>query len=160
MTFGPNPGKGTDMADSKKLSAEIEFTVEFYDVDSMRIVWHGNYVKYFEKARCALLNKIGYNYLHMEESGYQFPVTGVSLKYIGSFRFGDRVRALAVLEEYENCIKIRYELYDAASGELRTKGNSTQMAINAVTGESCFVCPPVFINRVETLLRGSRLLSE
>jgi acyl-CoA thioester hydrolase len=143
------------MADSKKISAEIDFTVEFYDVDPMCIVWHGNYIKYFEKARCALLNKIGYNYLHMEESGYQFPVTSISVKYVGPFRFGERVRARAVLEEYENCIKIRYELCDAATGELRTKGNSTQMAINIVTGESCFVCPPIFVGRVEALLRAA-----
>jgi acyl-CoA thioester hydrolase len=119
----------------------------------MRIVWHGNYIKYFEKARCALLNKVGYNYLQMEESGYQFPVTGISAKYVGSFRFGERIRARAVLEEYENCIKIRYELRDAATGELRTKGNSTQMAVNTVTGESCFLCPKIFTERVEALLR-------
>ena len=141
------------MTDSKKVSAEIEFAVEFYDVDPMRIVWHGNYIKYFEKARCALLNKVGYNYLQMEETGYQFPVTSISAKYIGSFRFGERVRARAVLEEYENCIKIRYELRDAAAGELRTKGNSTQMAVNIVTGESCFLCPKIFTDRVEALLR-------
>jgi acyl-CoA thioester hydrolase len=144
------------MTDSKKVSAEIEFTVEFYDVDSMCIVWHGNYIKYFEKARCALLNKIGYNYLQMEETGYQFPVTSVSAKYIGSFRFGERIRALAVLDEYENCIKIRYELRDAATGELRTRGNSTQMAVNAVTGESCFLCPKIFTDRVEALLRENK----
>jgi acyl-CoA thioester hydrolase len=141
------------MTDSKTLSAEIEFDVEFYDADPMRIVWHGNYIKYFEKARCALLNKIGYNYIQMEESGYQFPVTSVSAKYVGSFKFGERVRALAILEEYENCLKIRYELRDAATGELRTKGNSTQMAIDAATGESRFVCPQIFIDRVETLFK-------
>jgi acyl-CoA thioester hydrolase len=141
------------MTDSKTLSAEIEFAVEFYDADPMRIVWHGNYIKYFEKARCALLNKIGYNYIQMEESGYQFPVTSISAKYVGSFKFGERVRALAILEEYENCLKIRYELRDAATGELRTKGKSTQMAVNGITGESCFVCPQIFIDKVETLLK-------
>jgi len=41
--------------------AEVELTVEFFDVDSMQIVWHGNYLKYMERARCALLDKIGYN---------------------------------------------------------------------------------------------------
>ena len=42
------------------ISAEIEFKVEFYDVDSMNVVWHGNYVKYMESARCVLLDKIGF----------------------------------------------------------------------------------------------------
>ncbi|GHV80276.1 hypothetical protein AGMMS49944_20670 [Spirochaetia bacterium] len=111
----------------KYVSAELEFDVEFYDVDPMQIVWHGNYIKYFEKSRCALLDTIGYGYLAMRDSGFAFPVTGISAKYIGSFRLGDRVRARAVLEEYENCIKIKYELFNARTGELCTKGASTQM---------------------------------
>jgi acyl-CoA thioester hydrolase len=136
----------------KSITEEIEFQVEFYDVDSMRIVWHGNYIKYFEKARCALLDKIGYNYNDMEKSGWAFPVTGISVKYVNSLHFLDRVRARAILTEYENCIKIKYELYNAETGQLCTKGDSTQMAINMITGESCLVCPPVFVNKVEVLL--------
>jgi acyl-CoA thioester hydrolase len=136
----------------KQVSAEIEFSVDFYDVDSMRIVWHGNYVKYFEKARCALLTKIGYDYLEMEESGWAFPVTSVSAKYIRPLGFLDRVRAKAILTEYENCIKIKYELYNAKTGQLCTKGESTQMAVNMTTRESSMVCPAAFIAKVEALL--------
>jgi acyl-CoA thioester hydrolase len=135
------------------INAEIEFTVEFYDVDSMRIVWHGNYIKYFEKVRCALLEKIGYNYSDMEKSGWGFPVAGLSAKYVNSLRFRDRVRATAQLTEYENCIKIKYELYNAETGQLCTKGDSTQMAVNMETGESSMVCPPVFTDKVEALLK-------
>ena len=135
------------------ITEEIEFTVEFYDVDSMRIVWHGNYIKYFEKARCALLGKIGYGYREMEESGWAFPVTAISAKYISSLAFQDRVRARAALTEYENCIKIKYELYNAATGRLCTKGESTQMAVDMAAGESRIVCPRIFIDKVEALLR-------
>jgi acyl-CoA thioester hydrolase len=135
------------------LSAEIEFNVEFYDVDSMRIVWHGNYIKYFEKVRCVLLNEIGYNYCDMEESGWGFPLAGISVKYVNSLHFQDKVRAKAILTEYENCIRIKYELYNANTGKLCTKGESTQMAVNIATGESSLICPPIFIKKVEALLR-------
>ncbi|GHV95876.1 4-hydroxybenzoyl-CoA thioesterase [Spirochaetia bacterium] len=135
------------------ISAEIEFTVEFYDVDSMEIVYHGNYIKYFEKARCALLNKIGYDYLAMKDSGWAFPVTGISARYISSLSFQDRVRARAILTEYENCIRIKYELYNAKTGQLCTKGESTQMAIDMAAGESRIVCPAIFTDKVEALLR-------
>jgi len=136
----------------REISEEIEFDIEFYDVDSMQIVWHGNYLKYFEKARCALLRKIGYNYPEMEESGWLFPIISISLKFIESLRFQDRVCARAVLTEYENCIKIKYELYNKTTGKICTKGESTQMAVNKFTGESSMICPQVFLNRVETLL--------
>ncbi len=138
--------------DSYNLTASIEFNVEFYDVDSMKIVWHGNYVKYFEKARCALLEKIGYDYIKMEESGYAFPVTDMRIKYIRPLKFGDRVRATAILEEYENCLKIRYELSNAETGVVTTKGMSSQMAYDITEDSSCFVCPQIFIDCVESLL--------
>lgn len=134
------------------LREEIVFPVEFYDVDSMRIVWHGNYVKYMEKARCALLDKIGFGYLDMEKARTEFPVVSVNLKYVRSLRFGDMVRAAAILVEYENCIRIRYEIYNDKTGTLTTKADSTQMAVNMDTGETQFVCPDVFIRRVEELL--------
>ncbi|MDR2841657.1 MAG: acyl-CoA thioesterase [Spirochaetaceae bacterium] len=135
------------------LQKEIEFNVEFYDCDPMNIVWHGNYIKYFEKARCALLDYIGYGYNEMKESCFAFPVTGVRVKYIAPLRFGDRVKARAILDEYENCIKTKYELYNAETGKLCTKGESTQMAIDMIKEESLFTCPKIFIDKVEAFIK-------
>lgn len=132
---------------------EIVFPVEFYDVDSMKVVWHGNYVKYMEKGRCALLDKIGFGYLEMEKEGVAFPVVDVKLKYKKSLRFGDKVRVVSSLTEYENCIKIAYEIYNAQTGELCTKGESTQMAVEISSMETKFVCPKVFVDKVEALLK-------
>jgi acyl-CoA thioester hydrolase len=135
-----------------EISAELEFKVEFYDVDSMDVVWHGNYIKYFEKARCALLDKIGCGYKEMEKSGYAFPVTGISAKFVRPLHFGERIRARAVLDEYENRLRIKYELFNAETGVLTTKGVSTQMAYDIVKDDSLFVCPRIFTDRIESLL--------
>lgn len=56
--------------------------VPFYDVDVMGIVWHGNYLKYFEVGRCSLLNDIHYDYFAMEKSGYLWPVVDTQIKFI------------------------------------------------------------------------------
>jgi acyl-CoA thioester hydrolase len=136
----------------KELSAQVECAVEFYDVDSMEVVWHGNYVKYFEKARCALLDRIGCGYLVMKAAGYAFPVTDISLKFIKPLRFGERVRIKAVLDEYENRLRIKYELSRPDTGEITTRGMSTQMAYNIAAQDSCFVCPRFFTDKVESLL--------
>lgn len=133
------------------LSAETEFTVEFYDVDAMGVVWHGNYVKYLEKARCVLLDKIGYGYREMKTSGYAFPVTDMKVKYIRPLFFGDRVRAKAFLEEYEDRLRIKYELF-GPNGEITTKAVSTQMAYGVDAGVSYFECPRIFVEKVEALL--------
>ena len=141
------------MMKNDKLSAQIEFSVEFYDVDSMNIVWHGNYIKYFEKARCALLEKIGYGYPQMTASGYAFPITEVKVKYIKPLFFQQRVRATATLEEYESMLRISYILQDVDTGAITTKGSSSQVAIKINTRTTCFDCPDIFIEKVQSLLK-------
>jgi acyl-CoA thioester hydrolase len=134
--------------------AEAEITVEFYDLDPLKVVWHGNYINYFEAGRRALLEKINYSYDEMEKSGYAFPVTEVSAKYLKSLRLRDRARVKAILMEYENCLIIRYEIRDAQTGILTTKGSSTQMACDIIKHESCFVCPQILVDKVEALIKG------
>ena len=136
------------------LFAETEFVVEFFDLDPMQVVWHGNYINYFEIGRRVLLEKIGYSYLDMKESGYAFPVFEITAKYLGSLRFRDRARIRAVLVEYENRLRIKYEIRNIQTGLLTTKGVSTQMAIDMKTNESCFVCPKILIDKVEALTGG------
>lgn len=132
-------------------SEEIIFKIEFYDVDSMRIVWHGNYVKFMEKARCALLDRIGFGYLDMQREGYMFPIVDIKLKYMKSLRFGDTAKVVANLIEYENRLKIKYEIYNNDTGELTTKGESTQLCVSVETGETNFVCPQIFMDKIEKL---------
>jgi acyl-CoA thioester hydrolase len=132
--------------------AEEEITVEFYDLDPLRIVWHGNYLNYFEVGRRALLQKIGYSYDEMEKSGYAFPVIEVSAKYLNSLRLNDRAVVKAILMEYENRLLIRYEIRNAQTGVLSTKGSSTQMAFDIKKNDSCFVSPPILINKIEAFI--------
>ncbi|MFW5625494.1 MAG: acyl-CoA thioesterase [Campylobacter hyointestinalis] len=56
--------------------------VEFYDVDSMNVVWHGNYVKFIEKARCEFLQDLGYDYEMMNPEGFAYPVAKMDFKFI------------------------------------------------------------------------------
>ena len=134
--------------------AEAETTVEFYDLDPLRVVWHGNYIGFFEIGRRALLEKLEYDYNEMEESGFAFPVIEISAKYLGSLRFKDRARIKAILVEYENRLRIQYEIRNAETGQLTTRGVSTQMAYDIKAGDSCFVCPQILIDKVEAITGG------
>ena len=71
--------------------------VPFFDVDPMRIVWHGNYVKYLEVARCAFLDSIGYGYDEMGRRGFSWPIVKMDLKYIRPARFGQTIRVSTTL---------------------------------------------------------------
>lgn len=129
-------------------SAEVEMEVQFYDLDPMRIVWHGNYVKYLEVVRCALLDSIGYNYPQMRDSGYSWPVIDMNLRYIAAAVFGQRLRLRADLVEWENRLKIDYLITDAATGKRLNRGSTTQVAVDIATGEMCFVSPDVLFDKL------------
>jgi acyl-CoA thioester hydrolase len=129
-------------------SAEVELQVQFFDLDPMEIVWHGNYVKYLEIARCALLDRIDYNYEQMKASGYAWPVIDLHLRYVAPARFGQKIALRAVIVEWENRLKIDYLITDAGSGRRLTRATSTQVAVDIATGEMCFVSPPVLSEKL------------
>ncbi len=128
--------------------AEVDMEVQFYDLDPMNIVWHGNYVKYLEVARCALFDSIGYNYVDMKDSGYSWPVIDMNLRYIRSATFGQKLRLRAELVEYETRLKIEYLITDAASGRRLNRASTTQVAVSLATGEMQFVSPAILFEKL------------
>ena len=130
------------------VSAHHDLTVQFYDVDPMRVVWHGNYVKYLEDARCVLLDKINYNYDVMEQSGYVWPIVDMRLKYVGSAKFGSKIRIQADLIEYESRLKIQYLITDIASGQVLTKAHTVQVAVDVNSLEMQFESPKILLDKL------------
>ena len=68
----------------------------------MQVVWHGNYPRYLEQARCILLDRIDYNYSQMIASGYIWPIVDMRIKYVRSVRFGQEIRVTATIAEFES----------------------------------------------------------
>ena len=131
-----------------KLSASITIEVPFHDLDPMEVVWHGNYVRYFERARHALLLALDYDYPQMKASGYAWPVVDLAVRYVRSARFAQKLIVSAKIVEWENRLRIRYEVRDAASGERLTKGETVQVAVEIASGELCFVSPPILFEKL------------
>ena len=134
------------------LQAEVEVLVPFFDVDSMDVVWHGHYIKYFEVARCALLERIGHNYTQMRDAGYAWPIIDVQLRYIRGARFNQRIVVRADLLEWENRLKINYLISDAETGERMTRGSTVQVAVEIASREMLLASPSVLVEAVERAL--------
>ncbi|WP_122157495.1 thioesterase family protein [Paraburkholderia sp.] len=134
---------------SKVLTASAAVEVPFHDVDAMNVCWHGHYLKYFEAGRAALLRAFDYDYPEMQASGYLWPVVEAHLKYVRPALYGQKLEVRTRLLEYENRLKIGYEIVDLASGTRLTKGYTTQVAVNAATQELQFVSPPVVFEKLE-----------
>jgi acyl-CoA thioester hydrolase len=128
--------------------ADIELLIPFHDLDPVNIVWHGNYAKYFEQARCALLETFNYNYDAMRASGYLWPVIDLHVRYIKPLHFNQRITVRATLREWEYRLKIDYLITDALSGARLSKGSSVQVAVAAATKEMCLLSPRVLFERL------------
>src|SRR5699024_11256299 len=80
---------------SMAFSTSVDLKIPFFDVDSMRIAWHGHYAKYFEIARCALLDRIGHNFDEEYASGHSWPIDDMRTRVVRPLRFGALVRVPA-----------------------------------------------------------------
>ena len=100
-----------------------EHVVQYYETDAMGIVHHSNYIRWFEEARTWMLEKVGFGYAKMEETGVVSPVTGVSAEYKRSVKYGQTVSIKLRVTGYTGTrIFIGYEVF--ADGELKCVGES------------------------------------
>jgi acyl-CoA thioester hydrolase len=127
----------------------VAITIPFHDVDPMGVVWHGNYFRYFEIAREALLKQFNYGYRQMQASGYVWPIVDTRVKYIAPVRFEQQIIVCAELEEYENRLRIGYRILDAQSGQQTTRGHTIQVAVDIASQEMCFVSPQALLDNIE-----------
>lgn len=134
------------------LEASIVIKPSFYDLDPMEIVWHGNYARFMEDARCALLDRIGYSYTEMRNTGYAWPIVEMRTKYIRPMLLQQEVRVVATLLEYENRLRIAYRFIDLSTEETLTKAQTTQVAVSLETNEMSFEAPADLIEKVQRLL--------
>jgi acyl-CoA thioester hydrolase len=134
------------------ISVDVIVKTHFYDLDPMQVVWHGNYPRFLEQARCALLDKIAFNYLEMSATRYLWPIVDMRIKYVRPIRLSQEVRVTATMVEYENRIRIDYRITDAVTGETLTKAQTTQVAVDRETNEICLASPAELQERVRRCL--------
>ena len=120
---------------------ETNLTVQFYDLDPLNVVWHGNYIKYLETARCELLDKLGYDYEDMKRDNVAYPVATMDLKFIKPCVFNQKLKIITSVEEIEPSLIMKYTIYDAETGDKLFKARSMQICIDKTTNESIYSAP-------------------
>ncbi|MBN7773521.1 acyl-CoA thioesterase [Clostridium aminobutyricum] len=104
---------------------ETEIRVIYADTDAMGIVYHTNYIKWFEAGRNEYLRQIGYPYSRLEEEGVWLPVAAVNCEYKAPARYDDILLIqTGVAEMKAATVIIKYEIYNKETGELLVTGNS------------------------------------
>ena len=136
-----------------KLVARRNIRVPFYDIDMAGVVWHGHYLKYFELARCALLDGIGYNYQEMMDTGILWPIIDTAIRYTHPLTLDQEVMISACLLEWELRLVIEYTIRDE-NDIVCTKGKTVQAPINAKTNSLQLGSPQLLLDSVENCFQA------
>ena len=98
---------------------------QYYETDLMGVIHHSNYIRWFEESRVHLMDQIGFGYDRVEAEGISFALLGLSCEYKATVLFGDTVLIQPWVSSCSHSrMAVSYRITDAASGELKTEGET------------------------------------
>jgi acyl-CoA thioester hydrolase len=130
------------------IQARASITVRYAETDMMGIVYHANYLPWFEVARTQLLREQGFPYRQLEADGYRIPVLEVSAKFIRPAVYDDTLTIVATMRE-KPLLRIRLDYEVLRGSELVATGQSSH-AFCDLTGRPMRP-PAAFVARMSEL---------
>ncbi len=119
------------------ITHEVKIRVRYKDTDKMGVVYHSNYIVYYEEARTELFRAIGMPYAELEAQGIMTPILEVESKYFAPAYYDEVVTVRATIaEEPMARLNITYEVMDEA-GKVINTGRTTLGFVNAQTRRPC-----------------------
>lgn len=135
------------------LSIETTLQIRFSDTDAMGVVWHGNYLRFFEDGREAFGEKYGLEYLDVYNSGYFTPIVKTDINYKNSIYYGDQVKMITRYVNNRSAkIVFEYELINIDSGQIIASGSTTQVFLSVKERELRLDNPDFYLKWKQGLL--------
>ena len=108
-----------------------EMRTLYVDTDRSQVVYHANYLKYFEFGRASLMRDASYPYKEIEESGYIYPIIKTELNYYSPLFYDDLIHIHTRPGRME-LVKLQFEylITRADSGEIACTGFTRHCAVN------------------------------
>lgn len=115
----------------KKLINRVNSKIRFSEVDSMKVVWHGNYLKFLEDGREAFGNQYQLGYYDVFDQGFMTPIVKMDLNYKNTLNYLDEI---TIETEFINTdaakIVFDYRIFRVSDNKLVLTANSTQAFID------------------------------
>ncbi|WP_025028373.1 acyl-CoA thioesterase [Caldalkalibacillus mannanilyticus] len=104
--------------------------VRYSETDQMGVVYHGNYLNWFEVGRTEMLRALGQDYRTAEEKGLKLPVLNVRCSFLRPALYDDMVEIRTRIEKYTG-VKLSFQYEICRDGELLVTGDSSHCWTNA-----------------------------
>lgn len=110
--------------------------VIFGDTDQMGFVYYGNYMRFFESSRAALLRFIGYSGKDLQRWGIGFPVAEAHARYLRPAFYEDELEVVVWISQHRTA-SLRFEYRIEREGEILATGYTRHACASAETGRPC-----------------------
>ncbi|GIP43267.1 4-hydroxybenzoyl-CoA thioesterase [Paenibacillus sp. J45TS6] len=110
------------------------FRVRYQESDQMGVVYHANYVNWFEIGRTEMIRSLGLTYRSMEEAGVMLPVIGLDLKYKKPAKYDDCVTVWTRINQMSS-VRLTYE-YEVRRDESLSLQGQSPISLGPITSSA------------------------
>jgi acyl-CoA thioester hydrolase len=117
---------------SKAFHGETRLRVRYAETDQMGVVYHSNYLIWFEVGRVELLRQMGLEYKRLEQDfGCMIAVVGAEVRYRSPARYDDDIRIRTGVAALRGpLLKMRYEICRADDDRVLCEGTTTHIVVD------------------------------
>lgn len=115
------------------IESRTQITVRYAETDMMGIVYHGNYLPWFEVGRTTLLKECGLPYRELEAQGYLLPVVELGVKFAKPALYDDTMTIITRLQE-RPLLRMRLDYEIRRGDDLLVTGFTVHGFINKAGG--------------------------
>jgi acyl-CoA thioester hydrolase len=110
---------------------EARVRVRYAETDQMGVVYHANYLVWFEVGRVELMREMGVTYRDMEkDSGALIPVVEVTARYMSPARYDDELVVKTSLAGVRSSvIRFRYQVVRVGDEQVLCEGESVHIVV-------------------------------
>lgn len=106
-----------------------EIEVRYSETDQMGVVYHANYLIWFELGRTKFLSDLGFCYQSLEDRNLIFPIREIKIEYLSPCRYGEKIIVETSVKEFSS-IKIVYEhVIKNTNNDIKAKGESVAICV-------------------------------
>ena len=127
------------------LKNTTEIAIKFSEVDSLRVVWHGHYVRYFEDGREAFGKQYNLGYLDVYKHGLAVPLIDLQVNFKRVLEYGDSVIIeTTFINTPAAKLIFEYKIISVKHGYIACTGRSTQVFM-APASKELYITVPSFM---------------
>lgn len=131
--FEPLDGKAPYVRDTRsgRVWHRCVLRTLYADTDRSQVVYHANYLRYFEYGRASLMRDAAYPYREIEESGYTYPIIATGLEYFRPLHYDDLMLVHTRPGPRERVkLQFDYTITHSPSGDIVCTGFTRHCAVN------------------------------